>query len=68
MAWTYGSRGINDCLGFPAVKFSPRLFLHLDTRKCELIHFETSCWKEEVIRQIFLPLDVEVILSIPLSA
>lgn len=47
---------------------SPRPFLHLDTRKCELIHSETSCWKEEVIRQIFLPLDVEAILSILLSA
>ena len=47
---------------------SPRPFLHLDTRKCELIHSETSGWKEEVIRQIFLPLDVEAILSILLSA
>ena len=44
------------------------LFFHLDTRKCELIYSETNCWKKEVIRQIFLLLDVEAILSIPLSA
>lgn len=33
----------------------------------KLIHIERKCWKEEVICQIFLPVDVEAILGIPLS-
>lgn len=46
---------------------SPRLFLNQDTRVSKLIHIERKCWKEEVICQIFLPVDVEAILGIPLS-
>ena len=46
---------------------SPRLFLHQDTRVSELIHTERKSWKEEVIRQLFLPVDAETILGIPLS-
>lgn len=46
---------------------SPRLFLHQDTRVSELIHTERKSWKEEVIRQLFLPVDDESILGIPLS-
>ena len=46
---------------------SPRLFLHQDTRVSELIHTERKSWKEEVIRQLFLPVDAETILGILLS-
>ena len=46
---------------------SPRLFLHQDTRVSELIHTERNSWKEEVIRQLFLPVDTDTILGIPLS-
>ncbi|XP_023911364.1 uncharacterized protein LOC112022977 [Quercus suber] len=46
---------------------SPRLFLHQDTRVSELIHMERKSWKEEVIRQLFLPVDAETILGTPLS-
>ena len=47
---------------------SPRLFLHPDTKVSEFICQESCCWKEEIIRQSFLPVDVEAILSIPISA
>ena len=33
----------------------------------ELIHTERNSWKEEVIRQLFLPVDTDTILGIPLS-
>ena len=33
----------------------------------ELIHTERKSWKEEVICQLFLPVDAETILGIPLS-
>ena len=33
----------------------------------ELIHTKSKSWKEEVIHQLFLPVDAETILGIPLS-
>ena len=47
---------------------SPWLFLHPDTKMSEFICQDSCCWKEEIIRQIFLPVDVEEILSIPISS
>ena len=47
---------------------SPRLFLHPDTKVSEFICQASCYWKEEIIRQIFLPVDVEAILSIPISS
>ena len=46
---------------------SPRIFLHQDTRVSELINTERKSWNEEVIRQLFLPVDADTILGIPLS-
>ena len=37
-------------------------------RVCDLIDGDRKEWKEDLIRQCFLPQDVEAILSIPLSA
>ena len=34
----------------------------------ELINFDTGNWHEELVRQTFIPTNVEVILSIPLSS
>lgn len=41
----------------------------LDTKckNCELINVETSCWKDEIIVEIFSTQEAEVILSIPIS-
>ncbi|XP_065626375.1 uncharacterized protein LOC136066260 [Quercus suber] len=46
---------------------SPRIFLHQDTRVSELIHSVRKTWNVEVICQIFLPVDADTILGIPLS-
>ena len=37
------------------------------TRVCDLIDVDSMEWKEHLIRQVFLPQDVDAILSIPLS-
>ena len=46
----------------------PRLFLHADTWVCELINKEEATWKNKVLDALFLPHEVEVIKSIPLSS
>ena len=47
---------------------SPRLFLSLDTRVADLIDSNTAKWKNEVLDGLFLPYEVDLIKSIPLSA
>ena len=46
----------------------PRLFLHADTRVCELINKEEATWKNVVLDALFMPHEAEVIKSIPLSS
>ena len=42
------------------------LLMNPPQRVSELINTATASWNEDVIRQVFLPIDAEVILSIPL--
>ena len=46
---------------------SSRLFLHLDTLVGELIDHENVWWKTEALAALFLPYEVDIIQSIPLS-
>ena len=46
---------------------SPRLFLSVETKVCELIDPEFTQWKAQVIDAFFLPHKAECIKSIPLS-
>ena len=47
--------------------FSPRMFLHEDTRVSELISPDLASWKTQVIDAVFLPYEADLIKSIPLS-
>ena len=46
----------------------PRLFLHADTRVCELINKEEATWKNKVLDALFFPHEAKVIKSIPFSS
>ena len=46
---------------------SPRLFMHADIRVSKLIFHEPVGWKMQVIDTLFLPHEVDIIKSIPLS-
>ena len=46
---------------------SPRMFMQAQTMVSELIDKENASWKSEVVDALFLPHEVEVIKSIPLS-
>ena len=46
---------------------SPRLFMHADIRVSKLISHEPVGWKVQVIDTLFLPHEVDIIKSIPLS-
>ena len=46
---------------------SPRLFMHADIRVSKLISHEPVGWKMQVIDTLFLPHEVDIIKSIPLS-
>ena len=47
---------------------SLRLFLHSDTLVGELIDHENVRWKPDVLVALFLPYEVDIIQSIPLSS
>ena len=47
---------------------SPRLFLHPDTLVGEIIDHENFWWKTEALAALFLPYEVDIIQSIPLSS
>ena len=47
---------------------SPRMFLHADTQVQDLINAATAEWKATVIEALFLPHEVDVIKSIPISS
>ena len=47
---------------------SSRLFLHPDTLVRELIDHENVRWKIEALAALFLPYEVDIIQSIPLSS
>ena len=46
---------------------SPKLFLHEDTRVSEFIDPHVADWKGEALDAVFLPHEVELIKSIPIS-
>jgi len=42
---------------------------HLSSvRVCDLIDHDNTCWRENLVREHFLPVDAEVILTVPLCA
>lgn len=47
---------------------SPRLFLHSDTRVCELINSDSASWNLAVIDALFYLHEAEVIKGLPLSS
>ena len=47
---------------------SPRLFLHPDTLVGQLIDQENIIWKSDVLAALFLPYEIDIIQSIPLSS
>ena len=47
---------------------SPRLFLHPDTLVGQLIDQENVIWKSDVLAALFLPYEIDIIQSIPLSS
>lgn len=47
---------------------SPRMFLHADTWVQDLINATTTEWKATIIEALFLPHEVDVIKSMPISS
>lgn len=46
--------------------WTPPNTLEPDARVMELIDFEKQCWREELVKQVFLSFEAEQIIAIPL--